>query len=258
MFFDTHMHLSPDADCAGFFAQAREQGVSSFLLAGTSLQNAEFVCSLAAAEEGVYAAVGLHPHEAQQFEASHLEQYAAFLQRPKVLAVGEAGLDYHYNHSAPDAQRLAFSAFVQLAQDKQKALVVHCREAFDDCYAIVKEQWRSGLRFVLHSFTGTVPEAEKWLELDAYISFNGMLTFKKADNIRQALQAVPLEKLLLETDSPYLAPVPYRGKSNCSAYLPKIAEKMAELKGLPLSEIARITNENARRLFGIDCDSVSN
>ncbi|NMA43336.1 MAG: TatD family hydrolase [Oligosphaeraceae bacterium] len=245
------MHLRPGDAAAEFFSQARTQGVSSFLLAGTSLQDAEFVCSQAAVEEGVYAAVGLHPHEASQFEASQLEQYAAFLTRPKVVAVGEVGLDYHYNHSAPEMQRLAFKAFLQLSLHTQKSLIIHCRDAFDDCYSIVKEQWNPGLRFVLHSFTGDVPEAEKWLELGAYISFNGMLTFKKADNIRCSLQAVPLERLLLETDSPYLAPEPYRGKSNCSAYLPKIAEKMAAIKELPLQELARITTENAKRLFGL-------
>jgi TatD DNase family protein len=249
--FDTHLHLSPEIDRADFFAAARLRGVGLFLVAGTSIQDGDFVSSLADPEAGIYIATGVHPHNAAQFQAQDLARFRDWLALPGAVAVGEVGLDFYYQHSPRLQQERVFANFLELAAELDKAVVIHCREAFAPCHKLVKDYFPRELPFVVHSFTGSVPEAEKWLDLGAYLSFNGMVTFKKADNIRTALAAVPLERLLLETDSPYLAPVPHRGKTNTSAYLPEIAARVAQELQLENEELAKLTTENACQLFSI-------
>jgi TatD DNase family protein len=251
LLFDTHLHLSPEVAAAPFFTAARSRGVALFLVAGTSSEDGAFVCSLADPDMGVYAAVGVHPHSAKEFQDSDLSLFRDWLALPGVVAVGEVGLDFHYDFSPRLDQERVFAVFLELAAELRKTVVIHCREAFAQCHKLVKDYFPRGLPFVVHSFTGTVSEAEKWLELDAYLSFNGMVTFKKADNIRAALAAVPHNRLLLETDSPYLAPVPYRGKSNTPAYLPEIADRVAQELDMECEQLAKLTTDNARRLFSI-------
>lgn len=249
--FDTHLHLSPEDDAAAVLNAARAVGVEEFLLAGTTLSDASTVCSLAGSEPGVYAAIGVHPHEAAAFAMEELPQFRTLLSRPGVVAVGEIGLDYHYDFSPREAQRQVFALFLELAVELHLPVVIHCREAFEDCYALVQRHLPGETPFVLHSFTGTPEECRRWQELGAYISVNGMVTFAKADNIRAFLPAVQPERLLLETDSPYLAPVPYRGRPNCPAYLPAVAQRVAQELGLELSALAELTTGNAHRFFAL-------
>lgn len=250
MLFDTHLHLSADADSASFLAAARGAGVSRFLLAGTSLAGSRAMLSLAGAHcPGVFAAAGVHPHEAAAFQPDELPEFAALLADPLVVAVGEIGLDFHYDFSPRECQGRVFAAFLDLAVRLDKPVVIHCREAFDACHRAVLEIHGGRTPLIIHSFTGTPDEAEQWLAVGAYLSYNGMVTFQRADNIRASLAVVPPDRLLLETDSPYLAPVPFRGKPNCSAYLPYVAARIAQERQTSMEEIARLTTANARRAF---------
>jgi len=251
LLFDTHLHLSEEIASAPFFAEARSQGVGLFLVAGTSHEDGDYVSSLADLDAGVYTAVGVHPHSAGTFSPDSLFCFRDWLSRPGVVAVGEIGLDFYYDFSPRLEQERVFATFLELAAELRKPVIVHCREAFAQCFKLVRDCFPRELPFVVHSFTGTVTEAEQWLELGAFLSFNGMVTFKKADNIRTALAAVPRDRLLLETDSPYLAPVPYRGKTNTPAYLPAIAERIAQELQMETEELANLTTANACRLFGI-------
>ncbi|MFA6930278.1 MAG: TatD family hydrolase [Lentisphaeria bacterium] len=251
MFFDSHLHLAGDIAAEPFFSEARAKGVSRFLVAGTSLEDGNFLCNLANPEAGIYVAVGMHPHAAAQFAVADLPGFRNWLQLPGVVAVGEIGLDFYYDFSPRADQERVFTTFLELAAEVKKPVIIHCREAFAPCFELVSEYYAVGLPFVVHSFTGTVAEAEQWLRLGAYLSFNGMVTFKKADNIRSALAVVPQDRLLLETDSPYLAPVPYRGKTNTPAFLPAVAEKVAQELHMEVDELAALTTANACRLFGI-------
>ena len=249
IWFDTHFHLSHEAPEAapGILAEARSRGVQHFLLQGTSREDRDFVSNLAQREEGVLCAIGLHPEAAEEFEG--MDEWRSFYENPRTVAVGEIGLDYHYAPDTAPLQRRVFAEFLRLAAELGLPAVIHCRDAFEDCYAIVKENLPSGAPFVIHSFTGTREEARAWLSLGAHISVNGMLTFKKADNIREAIAIVPLERLLLETDSPYLAPVPLRGHENTPANIPIIGEYLADFRFRPVAEIASITTANGLRLF---------
>lgn len=250
MLFDTHLHLSSDAEPAIFLASARAAGVSRFLLAGTSLAGSREMLALARAHgPGVFTAAGVHPHDAAAFQPAELPEFAALLDDPLVAAVGEIGLDFHYDFSPRECQSRVFAFFLELAVQLDKPVVVHCREAFDACYRAVLDVHGGRTPLIIHSFTGTPAEAEQWLAAGAYLSYNGMVTFQRADNIRASLAMVPPDRLLLETDSPYLAPVPFRGKPNCSAYLPQIAARVAGERQTSVDEIARQTTANALRAF---------
>ena len=249
MLFDTHFHVDADDDAGAIVRRAREAGVTSFALIGTNEEDSLRARVLARREEGVVAAVGLHPHVARSFETMtpFLEGYAD----PVVRAVGEVGLDYHYEHSPREVQRRVFARFLETAGELELPVVIHCREAFDDCIAVLESTMRPGQRFVFHSFTGTPAQAETVLSLGGLISFNGMVTFRRADNIRALLDVVPMDRLLLETDAPYLAPVPHRGKRNEPAYLPYVAGEIARRKEIAVEEIGRVTTANARCFFGL-------
>jgi len=247
--FDTHFHISPEKEplATAMLAEARAVGVRLFLVQGTSLEDCPVAARIAQHEEGAMATAGLHPEAVETF--TDLTPWRALLAAPKVVAVGEIGLDYHYGAETAALQRQVFAVFLRLAADTGLPAVIHCRDAFADCLELVKANLPAGHPFVIHSFTGTPAEASQWLELGAHISVNGMVTFKKADNIRESLAVIPLERLLLETDSPYLAPVPFRGHENTPANIPIIGEKVAELKGVSSEEVARITTGNGLRLF---------
>lgn len=241
--FDTHLHLDRDDSAEAVFAAAREEGVGAFLVQGTSLDDCERTVALANPEQSVYAAVGLHPHVAASFR--DMAFFRDLLARPGVVAVGEIGLDYYYNNSPAEVQREVFGRFLDLACELDQPAIIHCRDAFADCHAIVKERHCPSLRCIVHSFTGTPAEADRWLELGAMLSINGMVTFNRAHNIREALAHIPMTRLLLETDSPYLAPIPKRGKRNCPAFLPYIGWRVAEEKQLSPEKVADITTTNA-------------
>lgn len=247
--FDTHFHLDAGDDAAALCAQARLAGVTRLLVLGGCVQSSVRACRAAAGESGLYAAAGVHPHDAADFSdlAPFLELYAD----PKVVAVGEIGLDYHYEHSPRARQREVFAQFLGVAGERGLPAVVHCREAFADCLAILDDSLAPGQRLLLHSFAGSPAEAEQALARGAFLSYNGMATFRRSANIRETLAMVPLERLLLETDAPWLAPVPYRGKRNVPAYLGEIARCVAETKQVPTEELAEITTRNACEFFQV-------
>jgi len=259
MLIDSHCHLDMplyDADRVETIARAREAGVELMLeIAGSDISHGSLDKGLRLADEFpfIYAAVGLHPHEASLYDDALERQLFELSLHPKVLGWGEIGLDYHYDHSPRDVQRRVFRRQLEQAIKRRLPVIIHTREAEDDTTAILRESWvDSGgreLGGVMHCFTGSLRMAETAIEMGFLISFSGVLTFKNSEGLRQVARSLPLDRLLVETDCPYLAPAPYRGKRNEPAYVCATAAYLAVLRGLELGEIARITTVNFRRLF---------
>ena len=236
-------------------ARARDAGVTRILVPGTCRGDLHLAVDIAEAHQGVFAAVGIHPHEAKEFdEDEDLKLFEELSASKKVVAVGEIGLDYHYDHSPKEAQRYALEAQLRFAGEKGLPVLLHNRESEQDLLPILKRLAPGDpgtLRGVFHSFCADPETGRRALALGYLVSFSGMLTFKAAENVRAAAAALPLESMLIETDAPYLAPAPHRGRPNEPAYLAKTAAKLAEVKGVSLEEVARATTENFRRLFRI-------
>ena len=257
MFFDTHTHLPDectDEQAETLIHEAAEAQVRELLLAGTSLRDCTQNLAIAASHPGIYTSVGIHPLEVQDYdEKSAIARLQQWLNEPKVVAIGEIGLDNHYPDSpAADLQEKAFRDQLRLAAETHTPVVIHCREAFERCHRLIRENLPDGHPLQIHSFADGPTELDKWLKLNTIFSYNGMVTFKKAENIRETLRLVPLERLVLETDAPYLAPVPFRGQPNASRNIPVIAARIAEERNLPLEELAHITTANARRFFRVE------
>jgi len=246
--FDTHLHLDPEDDPAALFAAGRAAGVMRFMVCGTILADSARAQAVAAGETGVLAAAGVHPHQAAEY-AGDPAPFRDLAGRPGVAAIGEIGLDYHYDHSPREVQRRVFAAMLELAVAVRRPAIVHCREAFADALPLLRDAASAGLRFVVHSFTGTPDEAAALLGLGAYLGYTGIVTFPKAENVRATLRVTPMERILAETDAPWLAPVPHRGKRNQPAFLPLVLAVIAREKGLGVDETARATTANARALF---------
>ncbi len=249
-FFDTHFHLDPDDDPGAVIGSAHSCNVGLLLLASGDLADARHGVSVAHENEGVWCAAGVHPHEAVSF-GGDIGPFHELSLRPEVVAIGEIGLDYHYDHSPRATQRRVFSRFLECAAQSGLPAVVHCREAYADCVAALRDCLPKGRPFEVHSFTGTPDQALEILDMGGYLGFNGMLTFRKAENIRESFAVVPWDRLLAETDSPYLAPVPKRGKRNRPEYLIHVLQRMAELRGVSAREAGHITAANGRRLFAV-------
>lgn len=246
---DTHCHLGHgDDDPAAALAEARAAGVVRVVNVGTDAATSRSAVALAATAEGVWATVGLHPHDAVQGVAGILPVLDEGTAAGVVVAVGECGLDYHYDHSPRERQREAFAAQVALAHERDLALVVHSREAWADTFAILESEGVPA-RTVFHCFTGGPEEAERALALGAHLSFSGIVTFPKADAVRAACARCPLDRLLVETDAPYLAPVPHRGRRNRPAWLPHVAAGVAAATGRALDEVREAVWANAERVF---------
>ena len=253
-FIDSHAHLADaafDVDREDVIARAREGGAAAIVSIGESIAAADQAASIAATHPRfVYHTAGVHPHDAAVFDAERdLESIRRHVENGAV-AVGECGLDYHYDHSPRDAQRKAFESQLQLAAELTRPVVVHTREADDDIVAMVVAVGQSGVRGVLHCFTGPQVVAEAALAVGWYVSFSGIVTFKKWDDL-DLLRLVPDDRLLVESDSPYLAPVPFRGKRNEPAFVPRTIERLAAARGSTPEHIAARTSDNARRLFGL-------
>lgn len=246
--FDTHLHLDPEDDPAALFAAGRAAGVSRFMVCGTALADSARAQAVAAGETGVLAAVGVHPHQAAEY-AGDLAPFRELAGQPGVAAIGEIGLDYHYDHSPREVQQRVFAAMLELAVALRRPAIVHCREAFADALPLLRNAAGAGLRFVVHSFTGTPDEATALLGLGAYLGYTGIITFPKAENVRATLRATPMERILAETDAPWLAPVPHRGQRNQPAFLPLVLAVIAREQGLSVDEAGRVTSANARALF---------
>lgn len=252
-FFDTHTHLPDGAtseEAETILAEAAAAGVKNLLLAGTSVGDAAVYLPIVATYPGIYTSVGVHPEACRGFnEATDIPRLRGWLKEPGVVAIGEVGLDAHYEEPFADEQESCFRAMLRLADETNTPVVIHSRDAFERCYRIVGECLAKDHPIQVHSFADTPRELDLWLERNAVFSYNGMVTFKKAENIRTTLRLVPLDRLFLETDAPYLTPTPFRGQPNSSKYVPLIAQRIADERSLTLEEVAKITTENARRFF---------
>ena len=257
---DSHCHLDGegfDHDREEVLARARAAGVSPLIVVGTGgeLAQLERAVALAEREADVWAVVGVHPHDAARFDPTAWAALEELARHPRVVAVGEIGLDFHYDHSPRDAQEEVFRRQVRLARTVGRPVVCHVREAHDEALAVLAsasaDAGAANVDGVIHCFTGGPREAEAYLALGLYISFSGIVTFpaRSVDPIRQAVRVVPYDRLLIETDAPYLAPVPFRGRRNEPAYVVHTAAALAELTGLSLFELATATNANTSRLF---------
>ncbi|HSL59123.1 MAG TPA: TatD family hydrolase [Acidimicrobiales bacterium] len=243
---DQHAHL-PDDAVAEVLTAAREAGVERIIDVGTDVASSTAAIARARIHDGVFATAGVHPHDA----AGGIEGLEALLREPEVVGVGECGLDYHYDHSPRDAQREVFAAQIALAHEHRQALVIHTREAWDDTFAILAAEGVPE-RTVFHCFTGGPDEARRCLDLGALLSFSGIVTFPSAADLRAAVALCPLDRLVVETDSPYLAPVPFRGRRNQPAHVAVVGAAVAEVKGVGVDEVAAATWRNASQLYRLD------
>jgi TatD DNase family protein len=254
MLIDTHTHLDDaryNDDRESVIARAREAGVETFLTIGCDLATSRSAVALADRYPFVYASIGVHPHEVKHIEDEWYDEFRRLAKNENVLAYGEIGLDYHYNHSSPKEQRDRFREQIQVARELKLPVIIHTREAQEDTIAILNEERASEIGGVFHCFSGDAWLAKDALDLGFYLSFSGILTFQNATTLREIAKNTPLDRLLIETDCPYLTPVPYRGKRNEPAYVSQVAKQLASLHEQSLDEIAERTSENARRLFKI-------
>jgi len=247
---DSHCHVHdlriPDGTDAAV-AAAAAAGVTTLITVGCDRATSEAAIEVAAAHAGVHATVGLHPHDA----SDGVDTIADLIDTPGIVAVGEAGLDYFYDHSPRAAQRDAFAAQIQLAHQHDLPLVIHTRDAWNDTFDVLDAEGTPA-GTVFHCFTGGPDEATAALDRGALLSFSGIVTFKAAPEVQDAARLCPLDRMLVETDSPYLAPVPHRGKPNRPAWVPHVGQFVADLRDVPVADLAASTSANARRVFGLD------
>jgi TatD DNase family protein len=254
MYFDTHAHYDDkqfDADRAALLGRILpENGIELIVNVGSSMQTSREAAALAEQYDYIYAAAGVHPNEAEEYDIDELERLVA---HPKVVAIGEIGLDYHYPEPSREVQMAAFAAQMELAAKVKLPVVIHDRDAHEDCLRVVKDFCRRypELRGVFHCYSGSAEMAEEIVKLGWSISFTGVITFKNARRTREAAAVIPAERIMIETDCPYLSPEPNRGKRNDSSNLRYIAAAIAAIKGISLEEAAKLTTDNGRRFFGI-------
>jgi len=265
MYIDSHCHLENkrfDSDRADVFARAQAAGIEALLAIGNGdgpgTGTLDCAIKLSRQYEWAYATVGIHPHEAALAKQADFDELESLSQNTKVIAWGEIGLDYYYDHSPRDVQQRVFIQQMELARVAKLPIIIHCRpsdkseNAWDDTLRLIREHWASsGLGGVLHCFTGTVEHAKAALELGFIVSFAGNLTYPKAQNIRDAAAVVPLDRMFIETDSPYLAPIPYRGNRNEPAFVVEVARTIGELRELSPEEIGTQTSHNFYNFFGL-------
>ncbi|MFA5889917.1 MAG: TatD family hydrolase [Actinomycetota bacterium] len=247
---DTHCHLDMLENPEGALERMHAAGVRRAITIGVDAASNEWAAEFATSHPGIWATVGLHPHDAKDRTPELMARIAELARVDQVVGIGEAGLDYHYDNSPRDAQRAVFAEQVRLANEVGKALVVHTREAWDDTFAILEAEGVPE-RLVFHCFTGGPTEAARAVELGAVLSFAGLVTFRNAEDVRAAARETPLERILLETDSPFLTPAPHRGKVNEPAMVAYVAEGVAAARQMPLAELAEATAHTAARIFGL-------
>ncbi len=262
MLIDTHTHLDDtryDGDREAMIARAREAGVDTFITIGCDLATSKAAVELADRYPFVYASIGVHPHEVRHIDDGWYDEFRCLAKHPKVVAYGEIGLDYHYNHSPPTLQRERFREQIQLARELTLPVVIHTREAQEDTIAILKEEQAADVGGVFHCFTGDAWLAKGGLDLGFHLSFSGVVTFQNATMLREIVATVPMDRILIETDCPYLTPVPHRGKRNEPAYVRLVAETIASVKStatpVSVDEVGRLTSANACRLFRLPHES---
>jgi len=254
---DSHCHLDNtqfDPDREAVIDRALAAGVERMVVIGTGEgpPDLEAGIRLANRHESIFATVGVHPHDAAKTTRETYRELRELLKHPKVIAMGETGLDYHYDHSPRDVQRDVFLKQMLIAGEARKPVVIHTREAWEDTIALLEVYWKpTGLGGIMHCFSGGPSEAQRCLDLGFHLSFGGIITFPKAADVQEAARSTPANRILIETDAPYLAPVPHRGERNEPAFIAQTARKLAELRGVAPEEIARITSENFRSLCKI-------
>ena len=251
---DSHSHVDADAfdtDRADVLARAWDAGIQWLVDPGCDVASSRKALALARQDARIHAAVGIHPHSATEATSEALRDVEAMASDPRVVAIGETGLDYHYTFSPAEAQRESLRQHVRLARRVGKPLILHCREAEDDLFAILAEEDASQAGGVVHCFTGTSAAALQLVAAGYYIGITGIVSFKKSDQVQETAGRVPLDRLLVETDAPYLVPIPHRGRRNEPAYLTHTIAAIARLRGLAPEEIAAATAANAARLFRI-------
>lgn len=255
MIFDTHTHLNVEnfADTIEEeLALAKEMGVTYHNVVGFDRPTIERALELADAHPEIYLTLGWHPTEAGSYDDEVESYLRQVLKHPKVIALGEIGLDYYWMEDPKEVQIAVFKRQMDLAKELDLPFVVHTRDALEDTYEVIKEVGVGPRGGIMHSFSGSLEMAERFVKLGMSISFSGVVTFKKALDVQETAQHLPLEKILVETDAPYLAPVPKRGRENKTAYTRYVVEKIAELRGLTVEEVAKATTENAKKLFRME------
>ncbi len=265
MYIDSHCHLENkrfDSDRADVFARAKAAGIEALLAIGNGdgpgTGTLDCAVKLSQQYDWVYATAGIHPHEAALAKQADFDELERLLHDPKLIALGEIGLDYYYDHSPRDAQQRVFVQQMEMARAAKLPIIIHNRpsdnseNAWDDLLRLIREHWLStGLGGVLHCFTGSVENAKAVLDAGFVVSFAGMITYPKAQNLRDAAAIVPLDRMFIETDSPYLAPVPHRGKRNEPAFVVEVARAIAAVRGLSAEEIGLKTTQNFYNFFGL-------
>lgn len=252
MLTDTHAHLTmPEyQDIDEVLSRAKAAGLEFIIDVGFDIPSSEKSTLLSAGSDLIYTAVGIHPHDAKSFDETCYKKITELLAKPRVVALGEIGLDYHYDLSSHDEQKRMFSKLLWTAREEKKPAIFHGRESYHDMADIIRSEGKD-VKGVFHSFGGTLEELKWVLDNGFYISINGMITFKKAQNIIDIARTAPIDRILIETDCPYLTPEPNRGKRNEPSYVKFVAEALAKVKGLTVDEIGRITTQNAKNLFKI-------
>lgn len=256
MLIDSHAHIQGneyDGEVEAVIERARGVGVEKIIAvggAGDMSSNTDAI-ALADSFHAVYATVGMHPHDAKDVGIEELETLRGLTTHPKVVAVGETGLDYYYNHSSHELQEQAFSSFIHMACETGLPIVVHERDAAEKAAELLRQEGNGKLCGVIHCFTGNYQAARAYLDLGFYLSFTGIITFKNAEALRAVVRQIPLDRILVETDAPYLTPVPHRGKRNEPAYVRFVAETVAKVRGISLEEVASITTANTQKLFSL-------
>ena len=255
MFIDTHAHLDPRhlrEPLDELLDRAAGAGVSQLIAVGCGLEASESAVRMASEHHGhIFAVVGVHPHDSGDMSALEFDAIAGLAELPEVVAIGETGLDYHYDHSPRQVQRDVFARFLKLSASLEKPVVVHTREAEDDTVSILREHAPLVASGQLHCFTGTMDLAEVAMDLGLFVSFSGALTFANAGRLRAIARAIPLEKILIETDCPYMTPAPFRGSRNEPMLVPVVAGTLAAEKDVSISKVAEVTSRSARSLFGL-------
>lgn len=253
MIIDTHAHYDDgqfDADREELLGSMEEGGIGLIVNVGSTVASWDKIVELTEKYPFVYGAVGVHPDEVGELDEEKLLRMAELLDRDKIVAVGEIGLDYYWDKEKHDLQKEWFVRQLGLAREKEMPVIIHSREAAADTFEIMK-QHAAGMKAVIHCYSYSPEMAREYVKMGYYIGVGGVVTFKNAKKLKQVVQEVPLESIVLETDCPYLAPVPYRGKRNCSLYLPYVAEQIAELKETTVEEVIQQTEKNSRELYGL-------
>ena len=254
MIFESHAHYDDEAfdeDRDTLLSSMRDNGIEYIVNVGASLQSTRTTVELTRQYPFIYGAAGVHPSETAELNEDNFKWLAKQCKDPKVVAVGEIGLDYYWEEPDHDIQKIWFIRQLELARNSKKPVIIHSREAAKDTYDIMTAQHAEEIGGVIHCYSYSAEMALDYIKMGFYIGIGGVVTFKNGKKMKEVVQAIPIERILLETDSPYLAPEPNRGKRNSSLNIPYIAQEIAQLKGLKPEEVEQITNQNAKQLFGI-------